>query len=223
MSISKTRSALTIILAAAFLIGVLLLKGNAGEADTDKVYKNIEILTEVLRQIQKNYVEEQDSQKLIYGAIKGMVHSLDPHSSFLTKEEHHELMLETKGSFTGIGIEITIKDNVLTVVSPIEGTPAYKVGIKARDRIIKVENKSTQDMTMMEAVKMIRGPKGTEVKLIISREGEKKPLTFSIKRDVIPLRSVRHHFLTPEVGYVRISNFQSKTDQDLSEALDKLE
>lgn len=223
MSISKTRSAITIILASAFLIGALFLKGNAGEADTEKVYKNIEILTEVLRQIQKNYVEEQDPQKLIYGAIKGMVRSLDPHSSFMTKEEHHELMLETKGSFTGIGIEITIKDNVLTVVSPIEGTPAYKEGIKARDRIIKVEGKSTKDMTMMEAVKMIRGPKGTEVKLTISREGEKTPLEFSITRDVIPLKSVRHHFLTPEVGYVRISNFQSKTAQDLSKALKELE
>ena len=103
MSISKTRSAFTIILAVAVLIGALFLKGNAGEADTEKVYKNIEILTEVLRQIQKNYVEEQDPQKLIYGAIKGMVRSLDPHSSFMTKEEHHELMLETKGSFTGCG------------------------------------------------------------------------------------------------------------------------
>ncbi|MBE9594287.1 MAG: PDZ domain-containing protein, partial [Proteobacteria bacterium] len=146
----------------------------------------------------------------------GMVHNLDPHSSFMTKEEYRELMLETKGSFTGIGVEITVKDNFLTVVSPIEGTPADKVGMKAGDKIIKIENKRTKDMSLMEAVKKIRGPKGTKVNLTIMREGEAKPLEFSITRGVIPLISVRQYFLTPEIGYVRISNFQSKTVKDLS-------
>ncbi|MDY6973265.1 MAG: S41 family peptidase [Thermodesulfobacteriota bacterium] len=222
---SKKKLVLDIVLLSFFVGGILFLNGNTGEvkADTDEVYKNIEVFTDVLRQVERNYVEPQDPQELIYGAIKGMIRSLDPHSSFMTKEEHGELILETKGSFMGIGIEITIRDNILTVVSPIEGTPADKAGIRAGDKIIKIETQSTKDMTMMEAVKKIRGPKGTRVELTIAREGMEKPLEFSITRDVIPLISVRHHFLTPEIGYVRISNFQSNTKKELSSALEALE
>lgn len=225
MPVYKKRFTITVVLISIFVAGALFLNGSGGEvkADTKDVYKNIEVFTEVLRQIEKNYVDPQDPQKLIYGAIKGMVRSLDPHSSFMTKEEHQELMMETKGSFSGIGIEITVKDNILTVVSPIEDTPAYKAGVKAGDKIIKVEGKSTKDMTLLEAVKKIRGPKGTQVKLTIAREGVQKPLDFSITRDVIPLKSVRHYSLTPEIGYVRISNFQSKTAKDLSATLEELE
>jgi carboxyl-terminal processing protease len=204
--------------------GALFLKGNNYEvnADTKDVYKNIELFTEVLRQIENNYVETQEPKDLIYGAIKGMIRDLDPHSSFMTKEEYSEFMLETKGSFTGIGIEITIKDNILTVVSPIEDTPAYKAGIKAGDKIFKVENEPTKDMTMLEAVKKIRGPKGTKVNLTILREGSDKPLEFSITRDVIPLKSVRHNLLSPDIAYIRISNFQSKTAEDLSSVIKEL-
>jgi carboxyl-terminal processing protease len=111
------------------LIGsILFFNGNTVvvKAGTEDAYKNLELLTEVLRQIEKNYVEPQDNRKLVQGAIKGMVQSLDPHSSFLSKDEHQDLLSETKGSFSGIGVEITVRDNVLTVVSPIEGTPAYK-------------------------------------------------------------------------------------------------
>jgi carboxyl-terminal processing protease len=225
MPISKTRFVFNIVFVSFFIIGALFLNGN-GEgvnADTSEVYKNIEIFTEVLREIEKNYVEPEDPQKLIYGAIKGMIQNLDPHSSFMTKEEHRELMMETRGSFMGIGIEITIRDSILTVVSPIEGTPAYIAGVKAGDKIVRIEEKSTKDMTMMEAVKMIRGPKGTKVNLTIIRNETEKPLEFSITRDVIPLRSVRHHLLTPDIGYIRISNFQSKTNKDLSSALEALE
>jgi carboxyl-terminal processing protease len=225
MSITKKRITLNIVLIFLFVGGALFLSGSDGEvgADTKDVYKNIEIFTEVLRQIEKSYVEPPDAQELIYGAIKGMVHNLDPHSSFMTKEEYRELMLETEGSFTGIGVEITVKDNFLTVVSPIEGTPADKVGMKAGDKIIKIEDTRTKDMSLMEAVKKIRGPKGTKVNLTIMREGEAKPLEFSITRGVIPLISVRQYFLTPDIGYVRISNFQSKTVEDLSEALGEME
>jgi len=225
MSVSKTRFVLTLILVSLLVGGALFLNGSGGEvnADTEEVYKNIEIFTEVLRQIEKNYVEPQDPRELIYGAIKGMVRDLDPHSSFMTKEEHQELMLETKGSFTGIGVEITIKDDILTVVSPIEGTPAYEAGMKAEDRIIEIDDVRTKNITLMEAVKKIRGPKGTKVKLTIMRKGEDKPLEFSITRDVIPLISVRRHFLTPDICYVRISNFQSKTAEDLSSTLEEAE
>jgi carboxyl-terminal processing protease len=220
----RKKLALTIIM-CVLMGGVIFLSGKDPQvkAGTDEVYENIEIFTEVLRQIEKNYVEPQDPQKLIYGAIKGMVQSLDPHSSFLTKEEHQELLIETKGSFTGVGIEITVRDNVLTVVSPIEGTPADEAGIKAGDQIIGIDDKPTNDMTLTDAVKNIRGPKGTKVKLTVRREGADKPLEFSITRDVIPLKSVRSHLLTPDIGYVRISSFQSKTDEDLDSALEKIE
>lgn len=221
----KNKKLVLISLMALLIGGLFFLNGSSRDvgADTSEVYKNIEVFTEVLRQIEKNYVEPQDPQTLIYGAIKGMVQSLDPHSSFMTKEEHQELLIETKGSFSGVGIEITVRDNILTVVSPIEGTPAFEAGLKAGDKIIKIDDKPTNDMTLMDAVKTIRGPKGTSVKLTIRREGVDKPLEFAITRDVIPLKSVRNYLLTPDIAYVRISNFQTDTDQDLSSALEKIE
>lgn len=222
---SKRKIFTNIVLISLLVAGLFFLYGNRDnvEADNKDVYQNIEILTEVLRQVEKNYVEPQKAKDLIYGAIKGMVRSLDPHSSFMTKEEFRELMAETKGSFSGIGIEITVKDKVLTVVSPIEGTPAYLAGMKAGDKIIKVEGESTLDMSLMEAVKKIRGQEGTPVNLTVFREGEKKPLEFAITRGVIPLKSVRYFFLTPDIGYVRISTFQGNTSEALSEALNELE
>lgn len=225
MAYSKKRISINIITISLIVLGVFFLKGSPGsvKADTSDIFKNIEIFAEVLRQIEDNYVEPQDTQKLIYGAIKGMVQSLDPHSSFMTKEEHQDLLIETKGQFTGVGMEITVRDNVLTVVSPIEDTPAYKAGIKAGDQIIKIDEKPTNDMTATEAVKHIRGPKGTKVKLTISREGIDKPLVFNITRDVIPLKSVRSQLLDHDIGYVRISIFQGKTADELKTHLDELE
>jgi carboxyl-terminal processing protease len=203
----------------------VFLKGDSGvvNAGTNDVYKSLDIFTEVLRKVERNYVEPQKAEKLIHGAIKGMINDLDPHSSFLTKEEHQELLLETRGSFSGIGIEITIREQILTVVSPVEGTPAYEAGIKAGDRIIKIEGKSTQNMTLMEAVKIIRGPKGTDIELTISREDVDKPIDFKITRDVIPLISVRHQLLAPDIGYIRISSFQNNTSNDVVAALEDLE
>jgi len=192
-------------------------------AGTKEVYKSIEIFSEVLRKIEKSYVEDTDAKELIYGAIKGLVGTLDPHSFFMSPEEYKELMIETKGSFTGVGIEITIRNNVLTVVSPIEGTPAFKAGIRAGDQIIMIGDKSTKDLSIMGAVKLIRGPKGSKVELTIRREGLEKPIDFQITRDVIPIRSVRSSFLPFDIGYIRVSNFQSNTGQELSKALKEME
>lgn len=198
----------------------LIIYGNYGAfADTKEMYKNIEVFSEVLGKIEKNYVNDVDREKLIHGAIKGMLKALDPHSSFMEPDGYKEMMIETKGSFSGVGIEITIRDDILTVVSPIEGTPAFKAGVKAGDQIIMVEGKPTKDLVIMEAVKLIRGKKGTKVKLTIRREGAEKPIDFSIKRDVIPIKSVRSLLLPSEIGYIRISTFQSKTDKELSKAL----
>ncbi len=225
MAYSRKRLSLNIAIFFLFILGILFLNSKSGnvKADTSDIYKNIEIFTEVLSLIEDNYVEPEDTQKLIQGAIKGMVQSLDPHSSFMTKEEHEDLLIATEGSFSGIGIEITIKDDILTVVSPIEDTPAYEAGIKAGDKIVKIGDKVTNDMTLTDAIKYIRGPKGTEVELTISREGVDKPLVFKIIRDVIPLKSVKSCPLDYDIGYVRISNFQGKTADDLLIALDSLE
>ncbi len=225
MAFRNKRIIIDILLISLLMAGILLINGGSGhvKAGTGDIYKNIEVFTEVLRQIEKNYVEPQDPQKMIYGAIKGMIQNLDPHSSFMTKEEHQDLLIETKGSFSGVGIEISVRDNVLTVVSPIEGTPAYAAGIQAGDKIVRIDDKSTNDMTLTDAVKSIRGKKGTKVKLTVIREAADKPLDFTITRDVIPLKSVRNYLLDPEIGYVRISTFQSNTSRDLNVALEKLE
>jgi carboxyl-terminal processing protease len=225
MAFTSKKILLDTMIISLLMAGILFLNGNNRDvkADSSEIYKNIEIFTDVLRKIEKHYVEPQDTQKLIYGAIKGMVQSLDPHSSFMTKEEHRELLIETKGSFSGVGIEITIKDNILTVVSPIVDTPAYIVGIKAGDKILKIDDKPTNDMTLFDAVKRIRGPKGRNVKLTIGRKGVDKPLEFNITRDDIPLETIRKGLLESEIGYVRIKSFRSKTADDLASALAFLE
>ena len=185
-------------------------------------YEAIELFTDVLAIVKKNYVEEVDTKKLIYGAINGMLSSLDPHSSFMPPEMYKEMKIDTKGSFGGLGIEITIKDGFLTVISPIEDTPAFRSGIKAGDQILKIEDKFTKDMTIMDAVKRMRGPKGTNVTITVMREGFDKPKEFTITRDIVQIKSVKFKTLDKGYGYVRISQFQEKTDEDLAKALKTL-
>lgn len=225
MSTKKPARIRTFLTLTVFCLSLLLLpsRSSGGQAaEMQDTYKNLEIFSDVLSIIQQNYVEEVNTQEIIEGAIKGMLAALDPHSSFLRPEDFKELQVETKGSFSGIGIEITVKDDVLTVVSPIEDTPAFKKGIKAGDKIIKINGESTKDMTLMEAVKRLRGVKGSEVTITIHREGWNELKDFTIVRDVIPLHSVRSKELEPGYGYIRITNFQAKTTQDLKKALDDL-
>lgn len=188
----------------------------ASDAET---YEGLKIFSDVIELVEKNYVEPVDTKELIQKAIQGMVHSLDPHSQLLPPEAFEELQIDTKGEFGGIGIVITMEKGVLTVISPIEGTPAFKAGIKARDIIIKVDGEPTKDMMLWEAVKKMRGPKGEAVSLTIVREGVPEPLEFELVRDIIPIESVRHHVLKPGYGYIRITNFQDNTTSDLKQAL----
>lgn len=185
-------------------------------------YENIRVFTEALSIIKKTFVEEVKTKALVYGAIKGMLNSLDPHSSFMTPEAYKELMVDTKGEFGGLGIQIGVKDSVLTVIAPIEDTPAYKAGIKAGDKIIKINDESTKDMGIEDAVNKMRGPKGTSVKITIVREGLKEPKDFTIVRDIIKIKSVKSKILDDNVGYVKITQFQEQTAADLSAALSKL-
>lgn len=172
--------------------------------------------------VEEYYAEPKTSKDLVYGAIQGAVGSLDPHSSFMTPEEFKELQVETKGKFSGIGIEITLKDRKLTVVSPIEGTPAFRAGIKAGDQIIKVDGTPTKNISITEAVRKIRGPKGSHVILTINRQGFSKPQDFSIVRDIIPIHSVKARLIEGGYGYIRIANFQDATNRDLRNYLQKM-
>jgi carboxyl-terminal processing protease len=183
------------------------------------IYKNLKTFNEVLDMVQKNYVEQVESKKLIEGAINGMMKSLDPHSAYMTSDMYKELEVETRGSFGGIGIEITIKKDVLTVVSPIEDTPAFLAGIKAGDHIIQIDGKSTKDITIMEAVKKLRGPKDTKVTITIMRENMPKPKDYTITRDIIKIKSIKSKIYEDHIGYIRVASFQERTADDLKKEI----
>lgn len=182
-------------------------------------YESIELFTDVMAIIKKSYVEDVETKKLVYGAINGMLSSLDPHSSFMPPDTYKEMKIDTKGAFGGLGIEISIKDGVLTVISPIEDTPAFKAGIKAGDMILKIDDKFTKDLNINDAVKRMRGQKGSKVVLTIMREGFDKPKEYSLVRDIIQVKSVRFHLMDDGYAYLRIAQFQEKTDDDMLKAL----
>jgi carboxyl-terminal processing protease len=192
--------------------------GAAAEAESS-LFEKLKIFSLVIHEVENKFVEKPQSDEMVYGAIRGMLSTLDPHSSFLTPEEMKEFQQEAQGSFFGVGIEISVRDGFPTVVSPIEGTPAYRAGLQAGDQIIKIDDKPTKDMSLTEAVKLIRGPKGTKVVFTISRESTKSMHTYSVVRDLIPIRSVRSEMLEPDIGYVRIISFQGDTSQETLKAL----
>jgi carboxyl-terminal processing protease len=190
-------------------------------ATTDETYKGLKLFSDVIELIEKNYVEPADTKKLIDDAIQGMVHGLDPHSSLLSPEDYKELQVDTQGEFTGIGVSITTREGLVTVVSAIQGTPAFKAGIKPGDVIVKIGNEPTKNLR--DAVSRIRGPKGSKIVVTVVREGVPEPLEFTLVRDVIPIESVRALTLKPGYGYIWITNFRDNTTQDLVAALEKLE
>ncbi|MBI4774334.1 MAG: S41 family peptidase [Deltaproteobacteria bacterium] len=207
---------------AAILLSFTLQPLPVSNAGSDATYEKLKVFTSVLNEIENKYVEEENSEKLIYGAIRGMVKVLDPHSAFLAPEEYKELRIETKGEFGGIGIEITLREGILTVVSPIEDTPAYRAGVKAGDRIIKINGKVTKDMSLLDAVKLIRGPKGEKVLLTILREGETRLLDIPVERDIIQIQSVKWKPIGEDIAYVRVLAFQDRTIEKMKEALQSL-
>ncbi|MFA6500140.1 MAG: S41 family peptidase [Desulfurivibrionaceae bacterium] len=225
MKSSTKRSVIKIIVVTLCVGAGSLLAWNYSTvtATTQDTYESLEAFSNVLNMVQENYVEEVDSQKAIEGAIKGMLNTLDPHSSYMKPDDFKELQVETQGSFTGIGIEITMKDNILTVVSPIEGTPAFAKGLKAGDKIVKIGDEQTQDMSLMEAVKRLRGPKGSEVTISIHRKGWGDIKEITLVRDIIPIHSVKSKLLEPGYPYIRIINFQAQTTADFKKAFADLE
>ncbi|MDY0095936.1 MAG: S41 family peptidase [Candidatus Vecturithrix sp.] len=219
----KNQQIIVLVIAAGIALilgGSIATKVLATQAET---YEKLKILSEVLYLIQTNYVDEIDTQDIVYGAIHGMLRTLDPHSSFMPPDMYQEMQVETRGNFGGLGIQIAIKDDQLTVIAPIDDTPAFRAGIEAGDKILKIEEQATNDMTLMEAVKLLRGPKGTQVTITIMREGFDKPREFILVRDIIEIKSVSYRMLVQNIGYLRLRQFQEDSSSEMEDALRDLE
>ena len=211
-------TAILLISVTAMTSGWLAGGVSARQAD----YENLEDFASILAMVRRHYVDDVSTQRLVDGAIRGMLTSLDPHSAYLPPEAYKELQVDTRGSFGGLGIEITLREGVLTVVSPIEDTPAFRAGVVSGDQIIKIEDEFTKDMTLMQAVKMMRGPKGTAIQLTIRREGEPEWIEMEVVREVIRIKSVKFRSLEPGYGYLRLTQFQERTAGEAAKAIDAL-
>lgn len=218
-----------------FLIGIIvgismlassivsLALSNADKKKKDDLYHQVELFSDTLAIIQSEYVDDISSKDIIYGALKGMLSSLDPHSQFMDPDTYNELKVDTEGKFGGLGIEITIKDGLLTVVTAIEDTPAWKVGVKANDKIVKINNELTRNMALTDAVKRLRGKAGEAVNITILRESEKKLLDFKIVRDIIKIKDIKDSRILEEgVGYIRLVEFRENTADQLETAINNL-
>ena len=211
------------VISSLLVVLTLSLGGSVASksADSSATYEQLKLFTEVLSIVQNQYVDEVPPKDLIYNAIKGTLRGLDPHSSFLDPDSYKEMQVETSGSFGGLGIEITLRDDVLTVVSPIEGTPAYRAGLLTGDRIVKIDGLVTKDMQLPDAVKRMRGKPGTKVTVTVVREGWTEPKDFDITREQIRVQSVRSADLGGGIAYVKLRQFQEQSPGDMAAALEK--
>lgn len=212
-----------LILCAVIFISSLVTVSAIEKNKKEDLFRQVELFSDTLAIIQNDYVDEVSSKELIYGALKGMLSSLDPHSQFMDPDAYNELKAETEGKFGGLGIEITVKNGLLTVITPIEDTPAWNAGVKAGDIIVKINNELTRDMTLTEAVKKMRGKPQESVSLTILRESEKKILEFKIIRDIIKIKDIKGaRILEDGIGYLRLIEFRETTPKDFNAAMDNL-
>lgn len=219
------------VLAANLLIGARVYTDSAEAAQKDSAYPNLKLFSEVMEKVRRDYVDGQDLtyKQLVYGALKGMVNTLDPHSEFLDPEKYQELQNDTEGHFGGLGIVVAVKDNFLTVVAPMEDTPGFKAGILSGDRIVKIDGRSTENLGLQDAVKKLRGDPGTEVTITILRPSTGMVKDVKVTRAIINVDMVKdingkkEFPLGPnKIGYVRLVQFGEKTSDDLEAALKKL-
>lgn len=218
-----------LILSAGFLLGVLISTASSVLADrtgldsrqdsTAIPYEDLRTFTEIFGRVKNDYVEPVTDKKLLEGAIRGMLTELDPHSAYLDGEQYNELKVGTTGQFGGLGIEVTMENGFVKVVSPIDDTPAQRAGIQAGDLIIRLDDKPVKGMSLTDAVKLMRGEPGSDINLTVVREGENAPLKIVITRAVIKVKSVKSRLLEDDFGYVRISSFQSRTGKGLKDAI----
>ena len=220
----KNKKFVFLLIVCAVISGVIFFAvSEAKEKKKDDLYKQVELFSDALAIIQAEYVDEPNSKDLIYGALKGMVSSLDPHSQFMDPDTFNELKVDTEGKFGGLGLEITIKDGLPTVITPIEDTPAWRAGIKSGDRIVKINDEITRDMGLTDAVKRMRGKPGEAVTLIILRESEKKLLEFKLVRGIIKIKGVKEtKILEDGIGYIRLVEFRDNSLQEMNAAIEKL-
>lgn len=217
-----------LVLTTGLVLGLSLAIGHGVFAEKSSAktgvlpLEELRSFTEVFARIKKDYVEEVSDKELLENAIRGMLSGLDPHSSYLDAEGYKDLQVGTTGEFGGLGIEVGMEDGFVKVIAPIDDTPAERAGVKAGDLIIRLDEKPVKGMTLHQAVNIMRGKVGTDITLTIIREGEEKPLKITITRDTIKVRSVRHRTLEEGFGYIRISQFQSRTGENVVDAINKL-
>lgn len=222
MKSKSNQSFRTLLLVILTALVVTMATSVYGDFSKDSTYEKLRLFSDVLEEIERNYVEDVDSSELIEKAIQGMIKELDPHSAFLSPDAFEGLQEETRGEFGGIGIQISMRDEGITVVSPIDGTPAYRAGIQANDVIVRVDGESSKDMMLHEAVKLMRGEPGTEVTIAVTRKGVDEPVEFELERGIIPVESVRYASPAPGYGYLWITNFREKTTEEVREAIAEL-
>ncbi|MDT0633791.1 S41 family peptidase [Spectribacter hydrogenoxidans] len=218
-----------LLLATGVVVGVLLALGqgvfatsDSADADNAVPLEDLRSFVEILNRVKQGYVEEVSDEDLLNNAIRGMLDGLDPHSAYLSPEEFKEINISTSGEFGGLGIEVTMENGFVRVVSPIDDTPAKKAGIEAGDLIIRIDDTAVKGMKLNDAVKLMRGEPGTDITLTVLRESNAEPFQVTITRDVIEVKSVRSRMLTPSYGYVRISQFSNQTGESLNDAMDEL-
>ena len=189
--------------------------------DPDKeLYEQVELLSSAITIVQEDYVEELEPKKLVYGALEGLLSSLDGYSQFMDPDSVKEMQIDTKGEFGGLGIEIGIRDGILTVIAPIDGTPADRAGLKAKDRIVKIDDELTRDIKLTDAVKKLRGRPGTKVDIKVLREDENRLLDFTITRSIIKIKSIKFaKMLDGEIGYMKLVEFQENTSEEVDEKI----
>ena len=209
----------------SFLILLTILNGKAFSNTSNELYEKIDLFGEVMEKIKKEYVDDVNQAEVMDSAINGVLQSLDPYSAYMSPELFKSMQTESKGEFGGLGIEIGMEAGVVKVISPISDTPAEKAGIKAGDYIVRINDEQVQGKTLMEAVKLMRGPVGSSIELTIRRKGEKKPLTFQIKREIIEVKSVEAKILgvKKNVGYVKLKSFNENSDKQFIKRIKEFE
>ncbi len=218
----STRKTLQSLILSTLIIFFISYSSQWAVAEVKDRYLTLQLFAKVMNLVQKYYVEEVDTKKLIYGGIKGMLQELDPHTNFLPPDIFEEFENETSGKFGGLGIEITVQDDVLTIISPIEDTPAWEAGLKAGDKIVSIDGKSTKGLSLVESAQMMKGSQGSKIVLGIIREGLKAKKDYAIKRGTIKIKSVKYSVLEDGYAYVRLTSFIDNSAQDLKKALEEM-
>src|SRR3954462_14908332 len=196
-----------------------VLMGSSARAATSATYRQLNLFGDVFERVRSDYVEKPDDSKLVESAISGMLAGLDPHSSYMDSKSFRDMQVQTRGEFGGLGIEVTMEEGLIKVVSPIDDTPASKAGVMANDIITKLDDEQVQGLTLNQAVEKMRGPVNTKINLTIMRKGQDKPIEVSIMRDVIRVRSVRSHIEGEDVGYIRLTQFNEQTTEGMKKAI----